>query len=66
MSLTTAADSPVAAVLAGHVHLSDESVIDGEKDIPQIVRLLSGEDALIFFQCVGVYLVVAVIYCHYY
>ena len=37
MSLTTAADSPVAAVLAGHVHLSDESVIDGEKDIPQIV-----------------------------
>lgn len=37
MSLTTAADSPVVAVLAGHVHLSDESVIDGEKDIPQIV-----------------------------
>ena len=37
MSFTTAADSPVAAVIAGHVHLSDESVIDGEKDIPQIV-----------------------------
>lgn len=37
MSLTTAADSPVAAVLAGHVHLSDESMMDGEKEIPQIV-----------------------------
>lgn len=37
MSLTTAADSPVVAILAGHVHLSDESMIDGEKDIPQIV-----------------------------
>ncbi len=37
MSLTTAADSPVAAVLAGHVHFSHESMLDGEKQIPQIV-----------------------------
>lgn len=37
MALTTAADSPVAAVLAGHVHLPDESMLNGEKDIPQIV-----------------------------
>ncbi len=37
MALTTAADSPVAAVLAGHVHFSQESILDGEKKIPQIV-----------------------------
>ena len=37
LSLTTAADSPVAAVFAGHVHLPDASSIDGAKEIPQIV-----------------------------
>jgi len=37
ISLTTAADSPVAAIIAGHVHLPDESAVDGEKNIPQIV-----------------------------
>ncbi len=37
MSLTTAADSPVAAVLAGHVHFSNVSDLAGEKTIPQIV-----------------------------
>ena len=37
MFLTTAADSPVAAIIAGHVHLPDESMMDGEKNIPQIV-----------------------------
>lgn len=37
ISLTTAEDSPVAAIIAGHVHLPDESTVDGEKDIPQIV-----------------------------
>ncbi len=36
IALTTAKDSPVAAVLAGHVHLSDRSGIQGEKEIPQI------------------------------
>ncbi len=34
--LTTAQDSPVAAVLSGHVHLSDRSYIKGEKDVLQI------------------------------
>lgn len=37
MSLTTAADSPVAAVLAGHVHFSHVSTLEGEKKVPQIV-----------------------------
>lgn len=34
--LTTAEDSPVVLVLAGHVHLGDKSDIIGEKSIPQI------------------------------
>lgn len=37
LHLTTAKDSPVAAVLAGHVHFADKDVITGEKSIPQIV-----------------------------
>lgn len=37
MSLTTAVDSPVVAVLAGHVHFAHESMLTGEKEIPQIV-----------------------------
>ncbi len=36
MGLITAKDSPVAAVLAGHVHLSNVSYIQGEKEILQI------------------------------
>lgn len=36
MQLTTAKDSPVVLVLAGHVHLSDKSFITGEKNILQI------------------------------
>ena len=36
MGLITAKDSPVAGVLAGHVHLSDISYIQGEKEIIQI------------------------------
>lgn len=36
IGLITAKDSPVAAVLAGHVHLSDISYIQGEKEILQI------------------------------
>ena len=36
IGLITAKDSPVAAVLAGHVHLSDSSYIQGEKEILQI------------------------------
>lgn len=34
--LTTAKNSPVAAILAGHVHLEDQSDLPGEKTIPQI------------------------------
>lgn len=34
---TTAADSPVIAVLAGHVHFYDKDYIDGEKPVIQIV-----------------------------
>lgn len=37
INLTTAKDSPVAAVLAGHVHFVDFDYIEGEKKIPQIV-----------------------------
>lgn len=37
LHLTTAKDSPVAAVLAGHVHFADKDTITGEKTIPQIV-----------------------------
>ncbi|NLL77664.1 MAG: hypothetical protein GX235_10540 [Clostridiales bacterium] len=36
LSLTTAKDSPVELVLAGHIHLADKSDIQGEKNIPQI------------------------------
>lgn len=34
---TTAADSPVVAVLAGHVHFYDKDYIEGEKPVIQIV-----------------------------
>lgn len=37
MGLTTAKDSPVAAVIAGHVHFPHISNMEGEKEIPQIV-----------------------------
>ena len=37
LKMTTAKDSPVAAVLAGHVHFYDKDVIDGEKQVMQIV-----------------------------
>ncbi len=37
LEMTTASDSPVVAVLAGHVHFYDKDVIEGEKDVPQIV-----------------------------
>ena len=36
IQLTTAKDSPVAAIIAGHVHFADESDVIGEKNIPQI------------------------------
>ncbi|HBA67952.1 MAG TPA: hypothetical protein DCZ40_01155, partial [Lachnospiraceae bacterium] len=36
MSLTAAKDSPVAAIIAGHVHISDISDFQGEKNVPQI------------------------------
>lgn len=35
--LTTQADSPVAAILAGHVHFTHRSEVEGEKSIPQYV-----------------------------
>lgn len=37
MALTTAEDSPVELVLAGHVHFYDRDVIEGEKDVLQLV-----------------------------
>lgn len=37
MSMTTAADSPVELVLAGHVHFYDRDVMDGEKQVLQVV-----------------------------
>lgn len=49
MDMTTAADSPVAAVLAGHVHFADFDYIVGEKKVLQIVGAAGykGEGALI-------------------
>lgn len=37
ITLTTAKDSPVELVLAGHVHFALKSNIQGEKSIPQII-----------------------------
>ncbi len=37
ITLTTAKDSPVELVLAGHVHFALKSDIQGEKSIPQII-----------------------------
>lgn len=37
VNMTTAADSPVVAVLAGHVHFYDKDYIDGEKQVLQLV-----------------------------
>lgn len=37
MSMTTAADSPVELVLAGHVHFYDRDVMSGEKEVLQLV-----------------------------
>ena len=37
MELTTAADSPVQAVIAGHVHFYHKDFIEGEKKVLQIV-----------------------------
>lgn len=37
MALTTAEDSPVELILAGHVHFYDRDVIEGEKDVLQLV-----------------------------
>jgi len=37
ITLTTAKDSPVELVLAGHVHFALKSDIQGEKNIPQII-----------------------------
>lgn len=37
MELVTAADSPVEAILAGHVHFYDKDYVEGDKDVLQIV-----------------------------
>lgn len=37
IQLTTAENSPVIAVLAGHVHFADKNNIIGEQNIPQII-----------------------------
>lgn len=37
MKLTTAADSPVVAVLAGHVHFYNKDYMNGEKEVLQLV-----------------------------
>ena len=37
VSLTTALDSPVELVLAGHVHFYDRDVIEGERNVLQLV-----------------------------
>lgn len=37
MEMTTAADSPVELILAGHVHFYDKDYVEGEKKVLQIV-----------------------------
>ena len=37
LNMTTAADSPVVAILAGHVHFYDKDYVEGDKNIIQIV-----------------------------
>ncbi len=37
LTLTTAGESPVELFLAGHVHFYDRDVIEGEKEVPQLV-----------------------------
>lgn len=37
LNMTTASDSPVELVLAGHVHFSDKDYIEGEKNVLQLI-----------------------------
>ena len=36
-AVTTSSDSPVELVLAGHVHFYDKDIIEGEKNVLQLV-----------------------------
>lgn len=49
INLTTAKDSPVFLVLAGHVHIADKSDILGDKNVPQITgdAVFKGKAAMI-------------------
>ncbi len=53
MELTTAEKSPVVAILAGHVHFSDESSIQGEKNVLQIVGDAGYQGKAVLFHITG-------------
>lgn len=53
VALTTAADSPVELVLAGHVHFYDRDVIDGEKQVLQLVGGAGFEGEAILLHITG-------------
>ena len=53
MVLTTAEDSPVELVLAGHVHFYDRDVIEGEKDVLQLVGGAGFQGEAILIHIIG-------------
>ena len=54
LELTTAEDSPVKLVLAGHVHLFDDGIIDGERQLRQIVGNAAYEGDAVLIRITGV------------
>lgn len=53
VALTTAGNSPVVLVLAGHVHFYDNDVMEGEKDVPQIVGGAGYEGNAVLLHIIG-------------
>lgn len=51
--MTTAKDSPVELVLAGHVHFYDMDVIEGEKEVPQMVGGAGYEGRAVLLRITG-------------
>ena len=54
LELTTAEDSPVKLALAGHVHLFDDGIIDGERQLRQIVGNAAYEGDAVLIRITGV------------
>lgn len=54
LELTTAEGSPVKLVLAGHVHFFDDGIIDGERQLRQIVGNAAYEGDAVLIRITGV------------